>query len=346
MVFSGSNVTGLSDLNEWRKAMFKKISIKWLAIIFVLLLVLVVLVTLIDTKSVINQNRTFNSQLTDFDTSKVSLIVIYPKSKKEVTQLIKADKEWKVTVGKRSYTADENTVKNMLNSLITLKATRVAARDKSAWSQFEVTDSAATRVQLLSGKKITADIYIGKFSYKQPENNNPYMQQRGTMTSYVRVAGDKEVYAVEGILAMAFNREANDFRDHTLVKSQKENLTKLVFTKPDGTFNLSKQNNHWMLDGLLADSASVASYLSSIAWLNNSNFIDETLLTATSPDYTLTIEGDNIPQPIKIKAFRADTANGYAINSSLNEGSYFSAKASGLMDKIFVDKSKFFKGKK
>jgi len=101
-----------------------------------------------------------------------------------------------------------------------------------------------------------------------------------------------------------------------------------------------------MVDGLLVDSASVASYLGSIAWLNNSNFIDESLVQSTSPDYNLTIEGDNIPQPIKIKAFRADSANVYALASSLNEGSYFSAKASGLMDKIFVDKSKFFQVKK
>jgi hypothetical protein len=346
MVFSNFSKTELSDLNEWRKAMFKKINIKWLAVVFVLLLAVVVLVTLIDNKSTINQNRTFNSQLTDFDTSKVNSLIIYPKSKKEKIQLIKTGKDWNIAIGKKSYTAEENAVKGMLNSLFALKATRIAARYKSQWNEFEVSDSSATHVQLMADKKTVADIYIGKFSYKQPENANPYMQQRGTMTSYVRVAGDDEVYAVEGILAMAFNREANDFRNHTLIKSQKENLTKLNFSSPGGSFNLIKKGKSWMVDGLIADSATVASYLSSVAWLSNSNFIDESLIESNSPDYELTIEGDNMPQPIKIKAFRADTANVYALNSSLNEGSYFSAKASGLMDKIFVDKSKFFPVKK
>jgi hypothetical protein len=321
--------------------MFKKISIKWLAVVFVALLALVVLVTLIDTKSTINQNRTFNSQLTDFDTATVSSIVIYPKSNKRQIQLIKAGKGWNITVGKKSYAADENIVKNMLYSLIALKATRVAAKDKSAWGEFEVTDSAATHVQLMTDKKIVADVYIGKFSYKQAENANPYMQQRGIMTSYVRVAHSKEVYAVEGILSMAFNRDAKDFRNQTLVNSEKENWTKLVFTRPEGTYNLIKQNSKWMVNGLLADSASVASYLTSIARLNSSNFIEEQAMESTSPEYTLTIEGNNIPQPIKIKAFMADTANAFALTSSLNEGSYFSAKASGLMEKIFVDQSKF-----
>jgi hypothetical protein len=326
--------------------MFKKIDIKWLAIVFVVLLALVVLVTLIDTKSTINQNRTFNSQLTDFDTVSVSSISIYPKSKNEQIQLIKVDKDWKIAIGNKKYTADENAVKNMLYSLITLKATRVAAKDKKAWGEFEVTDSAATHVQLMTNKKIVADIYIGKFTYKQPENANPYMQQRGTMTSYVRVAGKNEVYAVEGILGMSFNREANSFRNQTLIMAAKENLTKLNFSMPGGSYNLIKQNNKWMVNGLLADSASVDSYLSSISRLNNSNFIDEPILGSTSPDYTLTIEGDNIPQPIKIKAFKADTANVFALTSSLNEGSYFSAKASGLMEKIFVDKTIFLQEKK
>jgi hypothetical protein len=326
--------------------MFKKISIKGLAIIFVVLLALVVLVTLIDKKSTINQNRTFNSQLTDFDSAAVSSIIIFPKLKKEQIQLLKAGKDWNVTVENKKYTADENAVKNIIVSLATLKATRVAAKDKSAWGEYEVTDSAATHVLLKTDKKTVADIYIGKFTYKQPENANPYMQQRGIMTSYVRIADKNEVYAVEGILGMSFNRQINDFRKQGFLKSEKENWTKLSFTMPDESFNLTKQNNKWMVNGLMADSASVASYLGSISWLTSSNFIEESVMESTSPEYTLTIEGDNIPQPIKIKAFRADTANVFALTSSLNEGSYFSAKASGLMDKIFVNKEKFMEGKK
>jgi hypothetical protein len=321
--------------------MFKKLNIKWLVAVFATLLVIVVIVTLIDKKSTTNRNRTFNSELTDIDTNKVSSIIIYPKSKKDFIELIKVKDTWQVTIGNKKYNADENSLKNIIVTLGSMQATRVAAKDQADWAEYEVTDSAATHVMVKEGKKVVADLYIGKFSYKQPKNANPYMQQRGTLTSYVRLADEEEVYAVDGILSMAFNRDANDFRNHTIIRSEKEKWTKLTFVCPDGPYYLTRQNDHWMIDGLLADSSSVAEYLNSISWLSNGSYIDESLVESALPDFQLTIEGENLAQPITVKALKADTANVYAIVSSENTGNYFSGKNSGLIEKLFVEKSKF-----
>jgi hypothetical protein len=326
--------------------MFKKLDTKWLAVIFVSLLAIVIVVSLFDKKSTINRNHTFNSQIISIDTAKVSAITIFSKGKKDPIELNKSGDKWQVNVGNKKYNADENYLKNIVMTLGTLEATRVAAKNKANWAEYEVTDSLATHVMVKEGKKVTADLYIGKFTYKQPENANPYMQQRGTLTSFVRLAGEKEVYAVDGLLSMAFNRDVNDFRDHTIIKGEKDKWTKLTFIRPDGPFYLTKQDNHWMLDGMLADSALVAEYINSISWLSNGIYIDESLISSANPDYQLTIEGENIAQPINIKALRADTSNVYAIVSSLNIGNYFSGKGSGVIDKIFVEKSKFLAGRK
>jgi len=325
--------------------MFKKFNIKWLSVLFAVLLLVVVVMNIIDKKSTINRNQTFTSRLTSIDTAKVTAITIFPKAKNETIELFKAGNTWQINIGGKKYNADENVIKSMVATLSSLEASRVAAKSKKSWNEYEVSDSAASHVMVNEGKKVMADLYIGKFSYKQPKNANPYMQQRGTLTSYVRLAGNEEVYAVEGILSMAFNRDANDFRDHTVIKSEKDKWTKLTFTRPDGPFYLTKKDNHWMIDGMLADSVKVAEYLSSISWLSNSSYVNESLVSSANPDYQLTIEGENIPQPITIKALRADTTNGYAIISSLNSGNYFSGKASGLTDKIFVEKSKFLTDK-
>lgn len=325
--------------------MFNKINIKWLAGIFALLLLLVIWVSVRNkSNSTIGRNRTFTSQLTDFDTSGVTAITIFPKLGGEMMDLTKTGGKWKIDISGKKYNADEGAVKNMLHELKTLTAQRIAANNESKWAEFEATDSAATRVQLLSGKKIVADVYLGKFSYKPPKNQNPYMQQQqqGTMTSYVRPADESKVYAVEGLIAMTFNRRAADFRDRTIVRVNKESLNKLTFNQPDGNYSLTKEGNNWMIDGLVADSASVADYLSSIAYLSNSNFLDDPVLEETNPSLTLSIEGDNMTSPVKIKAFVADTATGHAISSSLNEGTWFSGKLAGTFDKIFVPKEKFF----
>ena len=167
------------------------------------------------------------------------------------------------------------------------------------------------------------------------------MQQQGTMTSFVRIEGDKNVYAAEGIIGMTFNRRPDDFRNKMLVKSQKERWNRLTFMRQEETFSLTKQGENWTIGGLMADSTIVARYLSAMAWLSNSDFIDYEGDTS-SPSHTLSIEGENMSAPIKIFAFIADTANKYAITSSMNEGTYFSGSKSGLFDKIFVSKEYFF----
>jgi hypothetical protein len=324
--------------------MFNKLSTKWLISIFITLLLLAVVVIITNnSKSTISRNRTFKSELTNFDTLKVTQIIIYPKMRGEDIVLSKSGEDWKVNVDGEKYKADPNTIKGMLATLLSLRASRIAANSKDQWEQFEVTDSAASRVQLMAGKKTIVDLYLGKFTYQQPKNTNPYnYQQQGKMTSYVRLAGEKEVYAVDGLIAMSFNRQADDFRDRTLIHADKGTWKQLTFSGPDKSFDLVKQGNGWIVDGIAADSAAVAKYLASIAWLSNPDFIEVSNITTDKPLYSLRIEGENLPSPIKIDAFPADTSNGYAITSSQNEGAFFSGKMNGLFSKIFISKEQFF----
>jgi hypothetical protein len=322
--------------------MFSKINTKWLAGIFLALLLLAIIVLVRNnSKSGVNRNRTFTSQLTDFDTAKISTMMVYPKTSSEPIQFNKEGGRWEISIDGKKYNADEGMLKGMISNLHTLNAIRIAGKGKDQWTKYEVTDSLATRVQLMTDKKKVADVYLGKFSYKQPKNSSPYMQQQGMMTSYVRIEGDKNVYAVEGIIGMTFNRRPGDFRNKILVKSQKERWNRLTFMMQEETYSLTKQGDNWMVGGLMADSAAVARYLSSIAWLSNSDFIDYHK-DNSSPSHTLSIEGENMSASIKILAFVADTVNQYAITSSMNEGTYFSGGKSGLFDKIFVSKEHFF----
>ena len=326
--------------------MFNKINSKWLIGIFAVLLTLSVLVVLLNhSKSTASKNRTFKSEIVDFDTANVTRITIIPKTGGEPIDLLKSTDVWKVRINNKEYNADPSAIKGMLTSLIMLRATRIAANSKDQWAKYEVTDSAATHVMINEGKKVVADIYLGKFSYQQPKNANPYMQQQGTMTSYVRIAGDKHVYATDGMIAMSFNRQPNDFRNRTLILSNKEKWNRLAFTAPNNSFDLTKQGNNWMIDGLAADSASVASYLSSLSRLSSSAFVKESVRTSENPLYTLSIEGENMIRPIIIQAFPADTVNMYAITSSLNSGSYFSGSKNDLFNKTFKSKEYFLPNK-
>jgi hypothetical protein len=324
--------------------MFNKLTTKALIGIFTLLLVIAVFAVLRNnSRSAASRNRTFKSELTDFDSASVNKLIIYPRNNAQSIELSKSDDQWFVNIQDKKYNADPGTVTGMLATLTDLRAIRLAANNKAQWKTYEVTDSAATRVLAYTGKKIVVDVFIGKFSYQQPKNPNPYMQQQGKMTSYVRLKDEKEVYAVDGFLSMSFNRQANDFRSRTIVNSSKDTWTKLTFSGPAEIYNLTRQGERWMIDGLETDSASTAKILGSLARLNSSDFIEASAMESDTPLYTLTIEGENMKAPIKVFANKADTSNIYAISSSLNRGSYFSGSKSDLFSKVFPDKGSFFK---
>ncbi len=321
--------------------MYKKLNIKSLSIIFSVLLILVLIIFYIDSRK---GERTFRSNIVDIDTSKVTSIIIYPKAdRQDPVEIQRKGNLWKIKSGQKLFNADENIVNNILKTLIELKPKRVAATDRSRWKEFEVTDSLATRVKLITGKKTGTYIYFGKFSYQQPKNQMAYYyNQRGTINTYVRIAKDKIVYVVEGYLGMTLNRQLNDFRNKSILKSNESNWTRLSFTYPaDSSFYLVKEGGNWLVNGLLADSGSVKDYFSSISWLTSSDFVDDQKPLQDEPEFTLKIEGDNFVRPIQIKAFKADTSNRYLVTSSLNEGTFFSGRASGLTEKIFTGKTRF-----
>lgn len=319
--------------------MFNKINIKYLTIVFVVLLVLVLLTVPSGNRK---KNRSFKSELTAFDTAQVTGMVIYPKSGGEWITFSKKENKWLVSGKEGEYNADRSQVENMLFALSNLRAKRLAARDKDSWKKYELTDSLGTRVEVLGNKKVLADVYVGKFSYSQPVRPaNPYQQQQGVMTTFVRLSDEKEVYAVDGFLSMSFNRRLEDFRDSRVVQVRKEQLEQIVFSRPDRNFSLTKNDHAWMIDGLAADSTKVADYLSGLNYVRSSHFIPNDQKPVGAPNYTLKLTGGNGAELATVSAFYTDSTH-ITVTGSMNAGTYFDGKADDLFTKLFKEKEDFF----
>ena len=323
--------------------MFRKLNPKILLGGFAVLLIIVVLVKLNQRKS---GDRSFRSEIVSIDTAKVSQIVISakPAGKEEKVILEESGDKWQVKKGDVVYNADKTMVDRLIEQLVSMTPQRVAATSRDRWSEYQVTDSAGVYVKVKGGSKTLAEVIIGKFSYQQP--TNPYDRQ-GKMTTYVRVEGEKEVYAVDGFLRMTFSTDAGSYRNKSVISGDKSNWTRLKFSYPaDSSFILEKQGTNWMAGGIMADSALVAQYLSQISRMTSYNFIDTTLDVSDVPEFKLEIEGDNMVSSIKVEAFEADTTNKYLLTSNQNPGTFFSGSQSGLFDKIFVPGKEFFTDEK
>jgi len=310
--------------------MFRKGNTKLLLITLVILSAVLVFTYLTDEKK---GARTFREELVNMDTSLVNIILLFPQSDnhKEI-KLVKNGNVWNVKKENFSTDADSNNIRNLLSTFALLKPLRLAATEKSKWKEYQVDDLLGTRIKFISAENILLDIVVGKFSYNNTTRSG---------ISYVRIYDENKVYAVDGFIPMAVNQPFNQWRNKTIFAEKKENFTKLVFNYPsDSGFVLMKENNSWKLDNEFADSNKVEQYLNTISSLSSSSFVDN-YTPGSSPVMSLTIRGNNMPAPVLIKAFSADSIQRYIIHSSFNSGAYFSANANDLDKQIFKKRNDF-----
>lgn len=155
-------------------------------------------------------DSTFRSKLVEIDKEAVTEIIIEVAGDTPLN-LSKEGEGWIVNDGVKDQNVQPGMVENMLTELAKIKPARVAALDDSKWSELEVAESNGTRVKIRESGKETADLYIGKFDFKQMPQQNPQQmpqgmpgQQQPQFNNYVRVAGDKKVYSVNGMLKPIF----------------------------------------------------------------------------------------------------------------------------------------------
>lgn len=319
--------------------MSKILNTKSLILILVIAVALYFISTLFEKKE-----RTFKSELVAVDTSEITAIEIIPKAGiQEAILLSRKGKVWGLEKGGIAYNADQLASGNVLSELVKLTPERVAANDPARWDELEVTDTTGTRVKLFKGKKVVSEIYIGKFNYQQ----NPQAQQmayqqqgRGKMSTHVRLAGEDEVYVVDGFLKMNIQADLNTYRNKTLCSVIPENITRLTFKDPQSSFTLALEDSVWKVNGIPADSMKTTQYLNSLRRVTSTNFIDTEEVLSGMPSHTVRIEGNNL-LPVEIKAFPADTVNRYIVTTSVNEGAKFSGEKAKLFDKFFKPLSHF-----
>ena len=308
--------------------MFNKNSNKNLWIIFAILLIAVILI--FSTEST-KKERSFKKDLVSVDTSAISSFSIFPKSKPgQEVKFLKDGKIWKVTGSDgKTFTAVDSKIKGLFTELSRIKPKRVAARNKVKWAEYQV-DSAATRVVVNESGSEVLNLIIGKFAFQQPRS----------MSTYVRLMGENDVYEVDGFLDMSFNKDANSFRNESVINSDKNKWNKLTFSSLDSeSFELIKIDDQWTIDGLPTDSAKTATSLSSLSRVSNTDFFDDVQNGLLPSQFVKLIIEVSDEEPIDVIGYKNDSK--YVVRSSQNKESYFDGNKVG--EKIFLKKDSFFK---
>lgn len=303
--------------------MFAKYSTKSLLITFLILLGIVSFFLIKDS---LQGDRTFPKSIISIDTSKVTAIEIYPRiTNHKAVKIIKQGNSWVLDLANnQTALVPISKVKSILSQILSIKPESVASMDRNEWKDFNV-DTSGTLVKVYEGSNNSLSFVIGKFIYKQPQS----------MSSYIRVNNDKDVYLTNGFLDLTFNHTADYFRDNTVINDDYENWNKLTFSYPaDSSFQLIRKNNLWTINGKPTDSTSTIKYLQSISNLSQYFYVNNpSNLQLGKAKYVLTIQSSALGV-INVSAY--STNNKLIINSSQNSSSYFDGDKENFWQKLFI----------
>ena len=297
--------------------MLNKISNLKLVLGLVLLGLVYLAVTYLDS----SKSEELEKQLVAIDTAKVTAISI--QSKEETVKLLRDAQQWQVELktGKK-VTAETAKVEALLDMLLDLRPDRLAAKDQSKWKDYNV-DSTGTQLKVMEGGNTTLDMVIG---------------QTGS-TSYVRLAGEDEVYASNRFKGLNNKDEINHYRNNIFLEMNTDSLTSITFNYPaDSSFQLVNQSGSWSYDdGTAADSTKTVDFVSSLGMRFSDNFSEQDGSSLGAPLAEIVINSIS-DSPVSIYAFR-DAADSVIFQSTINQESFY--KEAKLGQEYFVGRSAF-----
>jgi len=266
-----------------------------------------------------SKSAPLNKQLITIDTSQVTRIVI--QNNREQVNLSNTSGQWQVTLpsGKK-VSATSSKVRALMNTLLNIQTDRLAAKDKAKWSNYQV-DSTGTILKVFEGEHSTLDMVIGQLG----------------ANSYIRLAGETEVYASDNFKGLSTSETINHYRNNTFVKMPTDSIRSISFFYPgDSSFQVTNDQGQWLIEeGVYADSTRMVDYLNGFIEANNDNFSQQDGSSVGSKLGEIVLQVHNQPQ-VTLTAYQ-DVADSVVYQSSVNDEAYFNDR--GLGKAMFIGKA-------
>lgn len=287
-----------------------------------------------------SRKSSFPDQLVDFNPKKATGLEIY--STDDSVFLVKEKEDWKLKLKSgKIVDAEDGSVERVLETLLTIKPNRLATKDETKWEEFQV-DTKGTRVKVYEKGKAVGDLIVGRFGMNQ--NQSPQsmygMPGMGQFYSYVRLTDEPSVYVVDNFMSFSLPSNPTNYRIDKVTDIKTDSLTEISFQYPaDSSFNMTKKDGKWEINGQPADSSSVVSYLNNVRNYTHRLFADD-VEPSGSPllNVEFKLQGsDNV----RVEAFSYDSGQ-WIIRSTQNE-SLLLDTANVVKDEIFVGKSRFMR---
>ncbi|NOY51648.1 MAG: DUF4340 domain-containing protein [Chlorobi bacterium] len=299
------------------------------------LILVIAVAALIIIKFTRNESSNFRKALPSFNEESVNNIKIKSPYFEPLADLVKQGDDWFVNIDDKRFPANGQKIKMILKELNGSKVKSVVGTGKPSMSKYNTDDSLATTIELMKNGKTLARYAVGRFDYIQDRHKMNNGRPGGEPITYVSLEDDKNVYSINSMLPLQIGREIDDFRDKTLIKTDKSAIEKINFTNAAGdSFELEKIDGKWMLGNMEADSAKMDIYLRKLSKISGAEFGHE-VAKGAKPSSSITIyQSGN--QPITVNLFAVDSVSNI-VGSSQYPDSFFNDKNNNIAKKLFVN---------
>jgi hypothetical protein len=250
----------------------------------ILIIVLIALVAIYALSRVFrasSRESNLPKELVRLDTAAITEIKIYTAKEfnKEI-RLVKEGKKWTVKSENKSANVEQGSVNSSLSQFVHLKPIRLVSKKKTKWKEYNVGDT-STQVKFMKSSEVIADLRIGRVQFDMQPGQQQF--NPNSISTYVRLSDEDEVYAVEGFLESTFNKSYDDWRDKAFLRVKQNMITKVTFTYPaDSGFVIEKREKIWWVNNQEADSVKVKGYLAQLEFKNATTFADDFKSTGNS----------------------------------------------------------------
>jgi len=330
--------------------MFKKGNL-FLIIALLALVGVYMFVTMQDRKK---GERNFKSELVAIDMDKATKVVIKSNKSDQPLELNKDGEQWMVTLKDGTKVqAMDNTVESTFKELEGIKTSQVAAKSADKWAEYKVDDQ-GTNVEVYEGANKVLDIILGKFDIDpqslQQQGGQFGGQSQPKFTSYVRLQGENEVFAVKGFYEGLNSQTADNYRDKAMFKANRADIAKINFNYTDSAYQLVLADSLWTINGSAVDSTQAAQYLNTVSTISGSKFVGQpgsnsiaNIVVETKSGQSTTFNAYTLPASAPAEGEEKKGPE-YVVSSDALVNSYF--EGSSVFGRLFVGKGKFGKGKK
>jgi hypothetical protein len=270
-----------------------------------------------------NSEKNFTNPFESIDTTIVEAITLFPpiKNFKSEVRLVRQGSYWNVQIKEKAVKASENTVKEVLGALSSIKPTQLVSRNQNKWFDYELDDSSSIKVVVALKGGNTKEIYIGKVNFI-PVQGYGGGQSNVDGETYIRSSFSDDVFVTKGFLSFTFNRDPSSFFDGTVCLFPKNNVCSLEFKYPgDSSYILEKVGNSFSISGQIADTIKVDNFITQLANYSTTQFASESDVKGNKlAEIILAIENAN---PITLTYWQAQAEDYFLMTSSYNPAHTF-----------------------